>query len=220
MIDLNSAPEQQNRASGPIPAGSSVLVRLTIRKPKYDAPGMDMVGITQSGLFFLDAEYEVMAGTYAGLKLWENLFLPTAHQDQHTKMTDGQVKACNIAWAKIRALVESARGIDPKDMTPQAKRKRDISSWLDLSGMEFPVIVGIKNEPSTGNNGRVYWNNSISRIIPSTAKEHHLIMNGGEIITDGPTSGSGEKRKSGGGNDLWNDSGFESPPASAYDDPF
>lgn len=211
MIDLSQEQEQQIRKSGPIPAGSSVFVRLTVRKPKYEAPDMDFVGETQRGLLFLDTEYEVVSGQYSGLKIWENLFLPKGQQ--RTELSQGQTQACEIAGRKLRAVLESARGVDPKDTSPQADRKRQISSWLDLSGLEFPITVGIAKEQSQGRDGRMYWNNTVAHIVTVKMPQYDAVMGGGEVITNGPVTGDG-KRQNGGSQE---DPGYQQPPTSAYD---
>lgn len=221
MFDLNAEQEQQLRPSGPIPVGSSVLVKLSLRTPRIPEGNMDGVGVTKSsGLLYLDAEYEVQHGTYQGLKIWEFLFLPVGQQT--VSLTEGQNQACRIAGAKMKAMLNAAHNIMPKDDSPSAKRKRQFSSWLEFDGLVFPVSVGIKNEPSEGKDGRTYWNNTISRVITPDAKEYDSIMHGGEHITDGPTSGTGRKtgtKENAAHRDGYSsDPGFEAPPADAYDD--
>lgn len=214
MLDFNNEQAQQIRAQGPIPAGSSVLVHLHIRKPKYEVQGMDFVAQAKSGMLYLDAEYEVIAGQYAGFKLWENLFLPRGHQQAN--LSQGQEQACSIAGAKMRAMLEAAKGVDPKDESPQAARKRQISSWLDFSGLEFPIVVGIAKEQNEGKDGKMYWNNSISRIVTPNMPQYEEVRHGGEIITNGPITGDGGKRGSRHSNNG-GDPGYDQPPASAYD---
>ena len=89
----------------------------------------------------------------------------------------------------LRAIIESVRSIDPKASDQKATRARQINSWLDFDGLEFPVRLGIDKRPYEGKDGKTYWNNRLGNVIPCTAKEYADIMAGGEIITDGPVSG-------------------------------
>ena len=57
--------------------------------------------------------------------------------------------------------------------------------------MEFPAKVKLDKEPYIGKDGRTYWRNRISTVIPCTDKEYAEISRGGEIITDGPVRGEG-----------------------------
>ena len=214
MYDFNQEEDQKTRASGPIPAGSSVLVRLSIRKPKFTDDNSDIIGRTQRGMLFLDAEYEVIAGQFQGNKVWENLWLPLGLQ--RAILSDGQKTACNIAASKMKGILNAARGVMPKDDSPQANRKRQTQSWLDFNHLVFPVTVGIANE-AVEKNGRTYWNNTISRIVTPDDSRYTELMEGGEVITNGPITGDGKQRRNGShsGNE---DPGYDSPPADAYDD--
>jgi hypothetical protein len=220
MYDLNEEQDQKIGASGPIPSGSIVLVRLNVRKPKYHAEGMEMpVGEAESGMLFLSAEYEVVSGAYEGLKIWENLFLPRGLQK--ISMTEGQEKACNIAGGKLKGIMNAARGVMPKDDSPSARRKRMINSWMDFHELEFPVQVGIAKEQKEGKDGRLYWNNTIYRIVTPDVKQYRDVMDGGEYITDGPVTGNGNGgRAVGKGGDNGgrrDDPGYERPPDDAYE---
>lgn len=212
MLDFNNEQEQQTRNYGPVPAGSKVLVRLTIRQPKYPAAGLEMVARSQKGLLHLDAGYEVIAGTYEGVKWFEMLWLPTGHQRE--VLTDGQATACIIAGRKMRAMIEASKGIMPKDDSDRAKRGRTVGSWLDFNGLEFPIVTAIDDRPYE-KNGKRYWNNIISSILTPDNKDYDFIKNGGEIISDGPVAGETKSNRQTSSN---SDPGYETPPAYAYDD--
>ena len=212
MYDFNQEEDQQARASGPIPAGSSVMVRLSIRRPKFTDGNSEFIGKTTKGMLFLDAEYEVLGGQFQGCKIWEYLWLPLGLQ--RASLTDGQKKACTIAAQKMKGILNAAYGLMPKDDSPQANRKRNTQSWLDFNGLEFPVAVGIKDDPSESN-GKTYWNNTISRIVTPDDKRYDDLLRIGEIITDGPVVGKGTATQRTGNS---GDPGYEQAPASAYDD--
>lgn len=192
MIDLSQEQEQKS-AYGPVPGGSRVLVRLTIEKPKYASQNDEMVAQAKTGLLQLFCKLEVAAGTYEGVTWYENITLPS--RSQNIRLTEGQQKACGSGGRTLRAIVEAVRGVDPKDKSPQAGRKRILNSWSELDGMEFPARLGISREPYEGKDGRLYWSNTLGRIIPCTDKEYRNIMAGGDYITDGPVEGETAPRQ-------------------------
>lgn len=186
MIDLSQEQEQKS-AYGPVPGGSRVLVRLTIEKPKYASPDDDLVAMAKTGLRQLFCRLEVASGAYEGVYWYENITLPS--RSQTIRLTEGQQKACGSGGRTLRAIVESVRGVDPKDKSQQADRKRALNSWSDLDGMEFPARLGISREPYEGKDGRLYWSNTLGLILPCTDKEYRAIMAGDDFITEGPVSG-------------------------------
>lgn len=213
MIDL-SQEEEQKIAYGPVPGGSRVLVRLTIEKPQYSSPDDELVALAKSNLLYLFCRLEVVAGSYEGVYWLENIMLPS--RAQNIRLTEGQQKACGSGGRILRAIVESVNRIDPKDKSPQAERKRVLRSWSDLDGLEFPARLGISKKSYEGKDGRLYWSNTLSRILPCTDKEYQEIMNGGEVITDGPVVGDQQPqrqapRQTGG----YADTGY---PSSGYAD--
>lgn len=189
MIDLNHEEEQRERNYGPVPAGSRVLLRLSVLKPMYPSRDDGMLAETKNGLLQLACKLEVAAGSYEGCSWLENITLPEGSQS--TGLTDGQRTSCRIGGALLRAIVESARRIDPKATDTRSCRGRSVNSWLDFDGMEFPAKVKLDKEPYIGKDGRTYWRNRISAVVPCTSKEYAEISRGGEVITDGPVRGEG-----------------------------
>lgn len=192
MIDLSQEQEQKS-AYGPVPSGSRVLVRITIEKPKYASQDDELVAMAKTGLLQLFCRLEVAAGSYEGVAWYENITLPS--RAQNIRLTEGQQKACGSGGRTLRAIVEAVRAVDPKDKSQQADRKRILNSWSDLDGMEFPARLGISKEPYEGKDGRMYWSNTLGRILPCTDKEYQEIMNGGEVITDGPVVGDQQQQR-------------------------
>ena len=109
--DYSAAPEQ--RGLDLIPDGTVATLQLTI------LPG----GAGENGLLkrskdgaceMLDLEFAVLDGPQARRKLWERLVI--------TGTTDGHAKAGEISRGKLRAIIESARGIKPGDVSPEARK--------------------------------------------------------------------------------------------------
>jgi len=177
MINLNDAPEQKEAGGGgPIPPKSMVKVQIEVREPKNADPQDTCVNIFSTGLKGVDLEFTVVSGTYEGVRIWENWFLPPGMQT--ISLTKGQEGTCNGSFAKMRAAVEASRGLDPAD--PNANR--NIQSWYDFNQMEIPVKIGV-NKPKAGDK---YINNCIAKVLTSDDEDFDLIMSGGEIITDNP----------------------------------
>lgn len=189
MIDLNHEEEQRERNYGPVPAGSRVLLRLSVLKPNYPSRDDEMLAETKNGLLQLAGKLEVVSGTYEGCAWYENITLPESSQT--VGLTDSQRTSCRIGGSLLRAIVESARRIDPKATDTRSCRGRSVNTWLDFDGMEFPAKVKLDKEPYIGKDGREYWKNRIAAVIACTAKEYEDISRGGEIITDGPVRGEG-----------------------------
>ena len=194
MIDLSKEQAQFDRPPLPIPNNSLVLVKLTLRKPTYPSQVHHLVLATKGGLLGLDGEFEVTAGSYTGAKIWENLWLPA--DLQNIQLSTGHQTACKIAGAKMKAMVEAARKIDPKDESPNANQQRMIQDWSSLSGMYFGVRVGVKTEP----NDKGYYNNFIRSIITPDHEHYDYIARGGEMISDEPVPLAVKQRQDNSGN--------------------
>lgn len=176
MINLNEAQQQKSGTFGPIPKNSIVKVRLEIRKPKKADQSDAAVTVYKSGLKGLDCEFVVTSGSFEGVKIWENIFLPPSMQTITLKK--GQEGICNRGFSMCRAIVESARNLDPNDDTAN----RSINSWFDLHGLEFPVKVGI-TQPKPGDR---FINNTIAKIVTPDMDNYQIVHGGGEVITDEP----------------------------------
>jgi hypothetical protein len=86
----------------------------------------------------LDLELTVVDGKYVKRKV----FLLLTLQGE----TEGHAEAGRIAATKLRAIIESARGIQPKDESEAAKQQRKLNSYLDLDGMRFVGRIGVEPE--------------------------------------------------------------------------
>ncbi|MCK9173542.1 MAG: hypothetical protein M0O99_08650, partial [Desulfuromonas thiophila] len=151
MIDLNTA-DLQGTGAGVIPPGSIVPLTLTIRPPRAGKEGShELLCRSDKGNEFLDIEFEA-DGQFAGRKIWQNLTVR------------GSDKAAAISMRTLRAVVESARGIDPHDASPAATASRKLNDWADLNGMTFLARLGCELERGY-KDGRWYVNNIIKQII-------------------------------------------------------
>lgn len=174
MINFNGADEQKEFGHGPIPQGSFVKVKMEVKEPsekkKSNIDPALTVSKSDNNNHYLDCEFSVVAGTYANVKIWQKFIVV------------GNKKASDISMSILRAILESVRGIDPKDASPAATQARQLNNWKEFNGMEFPIVTGIQ-KPKAGD---LFINNTISRVVTPDKPEYQEIMNGGEKISDTP----------------------------------
>lgn len=125
-----------------IPQGTLVKVRLTLCPGGYDDPDQGWTGgyatcHPRTGSVYLNVEFTVLAGEYARCKLRSRigLFSPKGP-------TWGQ-----MGRAFIRAMLCSARGIHPKETSPEAKQALCIQGFAALDGLVFLAPVDWENDP-------------------------------------------------------------------------
>lgn len=138
--DFNDAESQQS-GFDLIPKGTIVPVRMTIRPGGYDDPAQGWTGgyateTFETGSVYLSCEFVVLSGEYAKRKVWSLIGL-------HSRK--------GPTWAQmgrsfVRALLNSARNIHPKDESPQAATARRIASFADLDGIEFLARIDIEKD--------------------------------------------------------------------------
>jgi hypothetical protein len=138
MVDFNDASPQ--RSFELIPAGTVVELNLKVR-PGNAGEGGWLRRSKDGGSEALDLECTVVNGPYAKRKVWCLLTVGGT--------TEGHGLAAEISRSRLRAILESACGIPPDDMSDAAKQARQISSYCDLDGLRFIGRIGV--EPARGN---------------------------------------------------------------------
>ncbi len=140
-----------------IPDGKIAKVSMLVK------PGGEGEGgwLTQaaSGNLYLNCEFVVTEGKYARRKFWQVLVLVGGKKNEK-----GESMSANISKATLRAIVESAKGVDPKDTSEDAKAKRVLQSFDDLNGLEFTAKIKIEK----GTDGYADKNN-LGGVIASTS---------------------------------------------------
>jgi hypothetical protein len=138
--DFNSA--EQQRESGLIADGTIAPVHMTIR-PGNAGEGGWMKRSKNGDSMALDCEFTVLEGPFAKRKFW------TLFTIEGT--TEGHAKAGEISASRLRAILESARGIRPDDESEAAKNGRRVTSWGDFDGIRFIAKIGIEvAKPGSG----------------------------------------------------------------------
>lgn len=128
--DFNSAEEQNDFDL--IPKGTLVKVRMTIRPGGYDDPshGWTSGYATRNdttGSVYLNCEFVITEGKYARRKVWSLIGLYSPKGPDWA----------NIGRSFIKGILNSARGLHPKDNSDQALSARRIQGFAELDGVEF-----------------------------------------------------------------------------------
>jgi len=160
MHDFNDADKQGS--SEPIPAKTVVRVAMKIKPGGYEDGGW-ITASKSSDARMIAAEFVVIDGPYVGRRWWQYMVVSGG------KLNDkGQSIAGNISRQTLRAILESARNINPDDQGPEAVRKRQIVSWGDFNGMGFLCRVGIEKDKT----GQYDDKNKIAEVITPDMPEY------------------------------------------------
>lgn len=149
-MDFNNA-EPQRAMGDLIPDNTVCLVVATLR-PGGEGPGRWLKANNDRSCLMADFEFTIDGGEFDRRKFW-SLFVVDGQ-------TDGQQKAANISRSKLRAMLESAYGVQPGDTSPDAVAKRQIAGWQAFDGLKFCAKVGIEvgklKVPAAGPNSERY----------------------------------------------------------------
>jgi hypothetical protein len=125
-----------------------------------------------SDVRMLDCEFTVSEGPLARRKFWQMFTVQGGKVDEN-----GVSIAWKISKSTFRAMIDSALGFDPQDMSEAAKQKRILRGLADLSGISF--IAKIKVEASE--DARYGDQNRLDRVVLPTEKEWKLVMEGKDV---------------------------------------
>ena len=176
IYDLNDAQEQ--RSDGLIPEGTYAAIKLALRAGGENIAGCseDDLGLFKASLRsdakYLDCEFTVMSGPHAGRKIFQPLTVVGGKVGE-----DGVAKAWPITQAVLRAIVDSALGLDPKDMSETAKAKRNVRGFRNLDGLEFFAKIGIERD----DNGTYPDKNKIARVVVPGEPQYAALKAGREV---------------------------------------
>ena len=160
--DFNSADEQSNFDL--IPTGTLAKVRITVRPGGHDDPSQGWTGgwatSGTTGAVYLNCEFVVMEGQYARRKVWNLIGLHSPKGPDYG----------NIGRSFIKGILNSARGVDPKDASPNAQNARKIGGLGDLNGVAFVGRIGVRKDQNGVNR------NEINLAITPDHKDYATLM--------------------------------------------
>ena len=147
-----------------IPKGTIAKVRLTIRPGGFDDASQGWTGgyatRGSTGAVYLNGEFTVLEGPYARRKIFSLIGLYSP------KGPDWG----NMGRALVRGMLNSARGISDKDVSPQAQAARRIRGIADLDGIEFVAKIDV----GTDTNGDP--KNEIRAAVTPDHKDYAALM--------------------------------------------
>jgi hypothetical protein len=128
-----------------IPAGTVASLRIHIRPGGVGEDGM-LKRSSKGDCEMLDVEYLVVDGQYAKRKFWENLVLDGATPSQQEMALSNR--------GKLKLILDSALGLKPNDISPEARAART-KSLKEFEGVTFIGKIGIekggRKKDSSGN---------------------------------------------------------------------
>jgi hypothetical protein len=176
MLDLADVEPQ---ASGDlIPDGTFAKVMMQLRRGGVDGPSEIDKGLLKastapgSDVLSLDAEFTVVEGRHARRKFWQLLTVSGGKLDEQ-----GQSIGWNITKRTLRAMIDSALGLDPDDNSDQAKAKRRLRGLADLDGITFVARISV--EPSR--DPRYGDQNRLDHPVLPNEPEWRAVMDGKEV---------------------------------------
>lgn len=183
-FDMNDVEPQQS--GDLIPDGTFAKLAMTLRKGGTDGTGDADRGLLKasnqpgSDVLMLDAEFTVAEGPHARRKFWQNFTVQGGKLDEQ-----GQSIGWKISKSTFRAMIDSALGLNPEDMSEAAKAKRVLRGLADLDGITF--VAKIQIEPSR--NPAYKDANKLDHVVLPTAAEWQNVM-AGEPVPAQPSNKS------------------------------
>lgn len=177
--DLNDAQPQMMPTGELIPDGTFAKIRLSIRPGGVNGSTPMDAGLlkaaSESDAKMLDCEFTVVEGPFVRRKFWQNFTVAGGKLDDK-----GQSKGWNISKASFRAMVDSALGLNPKDMSEAAKAKRLIQGLKQLDGITFAARIMV--EPASDPKYRDQ--NRLANVVLPDEAQYAAVMKGEAVDPD------------------------------------
>jgi hypothetical protein len=181
MLDLNNITPDEGNDFSLIPHGTIARAILYI-KPQID--GVTIPDLAQDAIFrqsatssakWIECEFTIIGGQFDKRKVWHNLFF-----DGDKKNASGVSMSKEIGLRTLRGLVDSAKGLSPADMSPEANALRQIPSLDAINGMEFCIKIAVEK----GTNG---YEDKNKMLAPITINQEGYIGGGNAPAPVQPT---------------------------------
>ena len=106
-------------------------------------------------MLLLDAEFTVTAGPHIRRKFWQNFTVAGGKVDEH-----GESIGWKISKGVFRAMIDSAFGLDPRDMSDATRQRRILPGLAALSGITFAAKLRIEPARILVTGTVTVWNGS------------------------------------------------------------
>jgi hypothetical protein len=163
MMNFNDA--EQQKEYGLIPANTIAKAKLVL-KAGNDFSDPFLTRSKNGESCYLDCEFIILEGQFAKRKIFDKIGI---------KGSDIWI---NMGKARIRAILESAKNVNPKDMSEAALAARKITSFEELSGLDVVIKIGIESD----RNGVYQDKNKIALIITPDHASYKNYMDGANDI--------------------------------------
>ena len=161
-FDFNFNTAEKQSGGELIPDGVIVPVVMNIR-PGGVGEGGWLTSSKSSDAEMLDCELTVCDGPYTKRKIFTYMTVSGG------KLNDkGESIGGNITRSTLRAILESARNINPNDMSEAADEKRRVMGFGDFNGVVFLMKVGIEKDKT----GQYSDKNKVKAIITPDMKQY------------------------------------------------
>jgi len=130
---------------------------------------------SESDAKMLDCEFTVVEGPFVRRKFWQNFTVAGGKLDDK-----GQSKGWNISKASFRAMVDSALGLNAKDMSDSAKNKRVLQGLKQLDGITFAARIMV--EPASDPKYRDQ--NRLANVVLPGEPQYEPVMKGEAVEAD------------------------------------
>ena len=142
-VDLNDAETQRDRSL--IPPGVYCL-EITVKRGGAGEDGWLKLAKNLRSLM-LSLECKVVGGDYAGKKVFDLITVEFDESDDlhlspiEPSKLENYRTSVRMGRSKLRAIIDSGFGLDPKDDSFVAKEKRKLTSYGELVGLQFYAQV-------------------------------------------------------------------------------
>jgi hypothetical protein len=171
-IDLNDAEPQRDRSL--IPAAVYCL-KITV-KPGGSGEGRFLRVAKNLRSLMLELKYSVVGGDYAGKQIQDFITVDFDETDDlhlspiEPDKLENYRTSVRMGRSKLRAIIDSAYGLQPNDDSEAARAKRKLASYGALNGLEFYAQVDEK-PGSDGYGPRNYVDFVITPDLPDWPKQ-------------------------------------------------
>lgn len=178
-FDLNDAAPQMAPMGELIPDGTFAKVMMKLRPGGANGASEMDAGLLKasphSDAKMLDAEFTVVEGPYARRKFWQNYTVAGGKLDEK-----GQSKGWNISKSAFRAMVDSALGLKPDDLSETARARRVIGGLKQLDGIIFAarIMVEVSDNPNYRDS------NKIANVVLPGESTYDAIMRGEAVAPE------------------------------------
>lgn len=166
MLNLNNVPADDNpqeREFSLIPNGTICRAVMVVKQGDIEIPefgqGTWFKKSMSTAAKWMELEFTIVGGDFDRRKFWDRVFVDGDKMGQ-----SGIPQAKEIGLRTLKSLIESARNIDPSDVSAAAQQARNISGVYDLNALEICAKVGIKK----GTNGYSDSNRLIAALTPNS----------------------------------------------------